>query len=98
IAIRDAETSDRQVSAAALRDLIGTDLRGELAGITAPVSVLYVPFTLPGFTPEITDAVYQAGFATLPSATLTRIDDGAHFIMFDQPDRFRAEVEAFLAD
>lgn len=98
VAIRDAETSDRQVSASVLRDLIGTDLRADLPNFTGPVSVLYVPFTLPGFTPEITDAVYQSGFSTLPEAKLTRIDDSAHFIMFDQPERFQAEVEAFLAN
>ena len=97
-AVQDAEASDRQVSASVMRDLIGTDLRAELATITAPVTVLYVPFTLPGFTPEITDAIYQAGFSTLPATTLTRIDDSAHFIMLDQPERFEQEVEAFLGE
>ena len=47
-------------------------------------------------TDAITDAIYQMSFATLPGAKLKRIDDSAHFIMFDQPEVFAAEVDAFL--
>ena len=50
----------------------------------------------PGMTPEMTDGIYGGSFANLPGATLTRIDDSAHFIMLDQPARFTAEVNAFL--
>lgn len=96
--LRDLETSDQQVSASAFHELIVTDLRPELPAITAPVTVLYVLFNAPGMTPEVTDAIYQGSFADLPGATLTRVDDSAHFIMLDQPERFQAEVEAFLAD
>jgi pimeloyl-ACP methyl ester carboxylesterase len=94
--LEDSRTSDRQVSASAFRELVVTDLRAELPAITAPTTVLYVKFNDPRMTPEITDGVYRASFATLPSATLTRIDYSAHFIMLDQPVRFAAEVNAFL--
>jgi pimeloyl-ACP methyl ester carboxylesterase len=94
--LQDAAASDRAVSASAFRELIVTDLRPELARITAPTEVLYVKFNDPRMTPGITDAIYQASFATLPGAKLTRIDDSAHFIMLDQPARFAAEVNAFL--
>lgn len=94
--IRDMETSDQKVAAAAFRELIVTDLRPELARITAPTTVLYVKFNDPRMTPEITDGIYQASFATLPGAELKRIDDSAHFIMLDQPAVFAAEVNAFL--
>jgi pimeloyl-ACP methyl ester carboxylesterase len=94
--LQDAAASDRAVSASAFRELVVTDLRPELARITAPTEVLYVRFNDPRMTPEITDAIYQASFATLPGAKLTRIDDSAHFIMLDQPARFAAEVNAFL--
>lgn len=94
--LEDAARSDRQVSASAFRELIVTDLRPELAAITAPTTVLYVKFNDPRMTPEITDGVYRASFATLPGATLKRIDDSAHFIMLDQPAVFAAEVNAFL--
>ncbi len=94
--LQDTARSDRAVSSAAFRELIVTDLRPEIGHITAPTRVLYVKFNDPRMTPEITDSIYQASFATLPGATLTRIDDSAHFIMLDQPDRFAAEVNAFL--
>lgn len=94
--LEDSRTSDQKVSAAAFRELIVTDLRPELASITAPTTVLYVKFKDPRMTPEITDGIYRASFANLPSAELKRIDDSAHFIMLDQPALFAAEVNAFL--
>ncbi|HEY0599065.1 alpha/beta hydrolase [Brevundimonas sp.] len=94
--LEDAANSDRQVSASAFRELVVTDLRPELANITAPTTVLYVRFNDPRMSPEITDGIYRASFATLPGATLKRIDDSAHFIMLDQPAIFAAEVNAFL--
>jgi pimeloyl-ACP methyl ester carboxylesterase len=94
--LEDTATSDRQVSASAFRELIVTDLRPELAKITAPTTVLYVKFNDPRMTPEITDGIYRASFAGMPGATLKRIDDSAHFIMLDQPQVFAAEVNAFL--
>ncbi|MBB5747158.1 alpha/beta fold hydrolase [Brevundimonas variabilis] len=95
--LEDARTSDRRVSANAYRELIVTDLRAELPKITAPTEVVYVKFNDPRMTPEITDMIYQSAFATLPGATLKRIDDAAHFVMFDQPGAFFAELDAFIA-
>jgi len=89
-------TTDQKVAASAMRELVVTDLRPELANITAPTTVLYVKFNDPRMTPEITDGIYSASFANLPSAELKRIDDSAHFIMLDQPALFAAEVNAFL--
>lgn len=94
--LEDAATSDRATSQNAYRELVMTDLRPELSRITAPVEVLYVAFEFPGSTPEFTDNIYRASFATLPSAQLKRIDNSAHFIMLDQPAAFAAEVNAFL--
>jgi len=94
--LEDAATSDRAVSAAALRELISTDLRPELAHIIAPMTVLYVTLGAVGLDGAGTDAAYHAGYANLPAARLKRIDDSAHFIMLDQPAQFAAEVNAFL--
>jgi pimeloyl-ACP methyl ester carboxylesterase len=94
--LEDTARSDRQVSASAFRELIVTDLRPELANITAPTEVLYVKFNDPRMTPEITDGIYRASYAAMPAARLKRIDDSAHFIMLDQPALFAAEVNAFL--
>lgn len=96
--LEDSRTSDKIVSANAYRELIVTDLRPELSRITAPTEVVYVKFNDARMTPEITDMVYQTSFATLPGAKLKRIDDSAHFVMFDQPDAFFAELDAFVAE
>ncbi len=95
--LQDTENSDQQVSAAAFRELIVTDLRPELGKITAPTEVLYVKFNDPRMTDAITDAIYQMSFSTLPGAKLKRIDDSAHFIMLDQPAAFYGDLDAFLS-
>lgn len=94
--LEDAAHSDRAVAAASFRELIVTDLRPELAHITAPTEVVYARFNDPRMTDELTDGIYLASYANLPGVTLKRIDDSAHFIMLDQPAAFAAEVNAFL--
>lgn len=96
-ALEDMRTSDQKVSAAAFRELVATDLRPELSKITAPTEVLYVKFNDARMTTQITDAIYQASFANLKDVELKRIDDSAHFIMFDQPQAFYADLDAFLS-
>jgi pimeloyl-ACP methyl ester carboxylesterase len=94
--LQDTARSDRAVSSNAFRELIVTDLGPELGRIAAPTTVLYVKFNDPRMTDAMVDGIYRASYANLPDVTLTRIDDSAHFIMLDQPDRFAAEVNAFL--
>ena len=94
--LEDVRNSDQRVSSASFRELITTDLRPELSRITAPTEVLYVKFNDARMTNEATDGIYAASYATLPNVQLKRIDGSAHFIMLDQPDRFLAEVNAFL--
>jgi pimeloyl-ACP methyl ester carboxylesterase len=94
-AIEDSLTSTPDVSARAYHELVVTDLRPELAAIKAPLTVLYV--VPKGFmTPEKIDAAYQAAYAPVKQARLKRIDDSAHFIMWDQPALFQTEVKQFL--
>ncbi|KQS57765.1 alpha/beta hydrolase [Brevundimonas sp. Leaf363] len=95
--LEDMRGSDQKVSAASFRELITTDLRPELARISAPTEVVYVKFNDARMTPEITDQIYAMSYASLPNVELKRIDDSAHFIMLDQPTPFFAEVDAFLA-
>ena len=52
---------------------------------------------LAAVTDEQLDVFYQLSYQTLPSHRLVRIPDAAHFIMFDNPTRFFAEVDAFLS-
>ncbi len=94
--IEDSVNSDPVVAGHAMRELIVTDLRPELAAITAPTEVIYVTFNGPGMSPEVTDAIYAASYANLEGVALKRIDDSAHFIMLDQPDALAEAINAFL--
>lgn len=95
-ATADVLASDPDVGSRAMRELIVTNLVPELAKIAVPVTVLYVqPKTVPLPAAQF-DAVYRNGYAPVKSLTLRRIDGSAHFIMWDQPQRFQAEVKAFL--
>ncbi len=96
VGIEDSNRSDPSVTGRAYHELIVTDLRAELLQVVAPVTVLYVtPKGVP-LTDAQFDAVYKTHYANLKAPTLTRIADSAHFIMWDQPQKFEAEVKAFL--
>ena len=96
-AVADSVASDADVSLRAYRELLVTNLIPELPKITKPVTVLYVqPKTVP-IPAEQFDYVYKAAYAPVKNLTLKRVPDSAHFIMWDQPQRFQGEVKTFLA-
>lgn len=88
--------SDRQVMAQAMYDVMTTDARPGLAAMHTPVTVLYAFDTSMGVPAERMDTLYTGNYAALPGVRMVRIDGSYHFIMFDQPARFAAEVDAFL--
>ncbi len=90
--------SDRATSANAFHELIVTDLRPELANITAPTTVLFVIPPNAPITPEQYEGYVRISYATLPNARIVKVDDAWHFIMIDQRERFIRDVEAFLAE
>ncbi len=89
--------SDRTVFANAMLEDLQTDIRPEMAKIKTPALMLY-PFdaTVPGVEAAKFDALYKGAYAAMPNVKLVRIDDSRHFIMYDQPAKFDAAVEAFL--
>jgi pimeloyl-ACP methyl ester carboxylesterase len=94
--IEDSMRSDVDVGARAYRELVVTDLGPELPKIAVPVTVLYVqPKSVP-IPAAAFDAVYKNVFAPVRNVRLKRVDDSAHFIMWDQPARFQVEVKEFL--
>ena len=97
-AMDDSLGSDPDVSARAMHELIVTDLTPELARITVPTTVLYITPKAPGLTDEKIDALYKMAYTPLKGAKLKRIPASAHFIMWDQPAVFQAEVKSFLGD
>jgi pimeloyl-[acyl-carrier protein] methyl ester esterase len=90
--------SDREAMAAAMRDVMTTDARPGLAGMTTPVWAIYAADADGGAPAAMADALWTREYAGLPGVRLIRVDDSRHFIMADQPARFAALVDQFLAD
>lgn len=90
-------TSDRQAMAAAIRDVMLTDLRPGLPAMTTPVWAVYAADENGGAPRTTADSMWQRDYADLPGVTLIRVDDSRHFIMADQPERFSQIVDRFLA-
>ena len=84
--------TDRRVAANAFHELIVTDLTPELSRITVPVTVLYVHPPEAPMPPEQYDQAMQQAFSGMRQARIVRVEDSNHFIMWDQPARFIAEV------
>lgn len=94
--LRYVRDSHRPTVANAMREIIVTDMRPELARITAPVTVLYVlPSNLP-ISPSEFDTGVRQSWSNLPGVRLVKVGDSNHFIQVDQPARFVAEVDAFM--
>jgi pimeloyl-ACP methyl ester carboxylesterase len=94
--LQGVRETDRRTAANAFHELIVTDLRPELANITAPMTVLYVvPPDVP-LTPDEFDRAARLSYANAPHARVVKVEDSNHFIQFDQPGRFIAEVEALM--
>ena len=86
--------ADQRAVAQALYEDIVTDIGPELAKVTAtPFTVLYAA----GMGEAQAKAIWEPAYAGTP-ARLVAIPASYHFIMLDQPQRFMAEVRAFLAE
>lgn len=89
------KSSDPKTVGEALVEDATTDFRPELPALAdVPVTVLYAAPT-PEFKP-MADALYRDAYKSLPGAKLVAVENSEHFIMLDQPQRFAAQVEAFL--
>jgi pimeloyl-ACP methyl ester carboxylesterase len=87
--------ADPRVSAQAMYEDMTTDLRGDLAKIATPITLLYPSSA--GLPAAMADPFYKGAYAAAPHVTYVRIDDSAHFIMLDQPEAFATAVMAFVA-
>jgi pimeloyl-[acyl-carrier protein] methyl ester esterase len=90
--------SDRQAMASAIREVMTTDLRPGLAAMTTPVWAVYASDADGGAPAAMADGMWSREYASLPGVHLVRVDGSRHFIMADQPERFAAIVDQFLAD
>jgi len=85
-------TADRNTYVYGYTDLLKLDLRPELARIQAKVMIIGATFP----TKEVAKATMEKQFANLKSKEIIMAPDSRHFIMFDQPEWFYAQVNAFL--
>jgi pimeloyl-ACP methyl ester carboxylesterase len=95
-AMKHALDSDPATSGRVMYELITTDLRPELVNIKVPLRVLWVLPPSAPTTAEQMAGYYQMSYANAPTASLRQVTDSYHFIMYDQPEVFQAELKAFL--
>ena len=81
--------SDRGVLAQSLYELLTTDLRPALSGLRPALSVIYALGPAADPSPGA-DRLFHAGYAAARHVRFLPIAGGRHFIMLDQPGRFRA--------
>ncbi len=89
--------ADQRVVAQCLYDVTAADARPDLPKVRKPVTMLHAYDPAIGFSKEGVDGRIAGMYAGLPGVKLVRVDNAAHFIMWDQPEVFQAEVERFLA-
>jgi pimeloyl-ACP methyl ester carboxylesterase len=92
-----AASADARVAGQAIYEDMTTDMRPALPAIAAPITVV-VPWTAAGFGKDRTLAFYAAQYAGAPKVRFAPVAEAGHFVMLDQPEAFRAALEAFLAE
>jgi pimeloyl-ACP methyl ester carboxylesterase len=89
--------SDKSVVANATADDMSLDLRSGLGKITTPITLIHPDYSAMGSPPGVSDQMYKAAYASAPSVKVVEIAPSLHFVMFDQPAKFDAALDAFLA-
>lgn len=87
------DKADLRVSAEAMYEDMITDLRGDMATIATPITMLYP--TSAALPKAVAEPLYTAAYKDAPHATLIEVPDSAHFIMLDQPAVFLKTLTAF---
>jgi pimeloyl-ACP methyl ester carboxylesterase len=88
-------TANHRVAGQAAYEDLTSDLRADVPAIgRVPTTVLYaVPN--PAMVAMVR-ATFAGAYAAAPSIRVVPVENSAHFIMLDQPERFREAVMAFL--
>lgn len=85
--------ADRETFVYGYTDLLKIDLRDALPGIKAKTLIIGASFPDKATVTE----TFEKQYAKLANKTITVADNTRHFVMFDQPEWFYAQVNAFLA-
>jgi len=86
--------ADPRVSGEAVYEDLTTDLRGDLAAIKTPITLVY-PWAETGPTKAMAEPLYRGAYAAAPNVTFVDVRDSAHFVMLDQPAAFAAALKVF---
>ena len=90
---RWSHAANPQVAAHAMYEVAVMDLRPDLPRIAqVPTTVLYATGA------ERAQSLFTGEYAGAPSIRMAPVPGSYHFIMLDQPDLFRRELQAFVAD
>ena len=87
--------SDPRVVGQVMHEVMVTDMRPELSKISAPVTLLYAQDDR-AMTETMAKAAFETQYEGTPNFRPVMIKGSYHFIMLDQPEKFRAELHAFL--
>ena len=91
-----AAQSDQRVMAETFFAMMSRDTRSEISRIRAPVIVLLTTDNLPeGAVPEV-EASYREQLGLIPRHALIVVNASRHYVMFDAPGVFFANLDRFL--
>jgi pimeloyl-ACP methyl ester carboxylesterase len=95
---RWGQASDPATTGQAMYDMYTTDLRPEVARIQQPVLVLgtWAAYAAYGATKAGVQQVFELQYAPVPHHTLVLSEAGKHFVMYDDPQLFFGQTDAFL--
>lgn len=88
--------SDKETVIQALTELVRTDLRQDISRIKCPVLVILAGITSSSLSADA-QTKSREQYSALPGARILFFEQARHFIMYDEPESFRAELVAALA-
>jgi pimeloyl-ACP methyl ester carboxylesterase len=91
------QQSDRTTIANAMAEMMGEDLRQDIARIKAPTLVLgsWIAYKNFGAKPQF-EQMYQEQYRQLAGVKVEMADNARHFIMFDDPAWMYDRIDTFL--
>jgi pimeloyl-ACP methyl ester carboxylesterase len=92
-----AGRADPRVAGQLAYDDLTTDMRQEIALITAPVTVVF-PWNETYPPRAQAEPFYRAQYAALPAVETVGVGAAGHFLMLDQPAAFLQALEGFLTE
>ena len=91
--------SDRKTLAYTITEMMGNDLRTQIADIKVPVLAMaaYMPVKeYPQFTKEYASSTFTQQYANCSTCKIVVSPPAKHFIMYDAPEWFLQEIDTFI--